>query len=307
VRVIFMGTPQFGVPSLQALAAHYDVVAAFTRPDAVSGRGASRRPSAVKSIAMSLGIEVREPRTLRDAQEIDYVRSLQADVAVVAAYGLMLPPEILEIPRLGVVNVHGSLLPRWRGAAPVQRAILAGDAVTGVSIMRVEAGMDTGPYCAQARTSIADKNAPALMAELAQLGSLTLLDALAGVFDGSAVWTPQDESMVTYADKVAKSDVAISPELTAHSIVRRVRASMPAAPSRTVLAGRGVTILDARPAEEVLEPGTIANTKTALLLGASDGSVEVCRIKPDGKAEMDAAAWARGISSLSDATWEASL
>ncbi len=307
MRVIFMGTPQFGVPSLQALAARHDIVAVFTRPDAVSGRGASTRPSAVKSVALSLGIEVREPRTLRDAEEVAYVRSLRADVAIVAAYGLILPSEILDIPRLGVVNLHGSLLPRWRGAAPVQRAILAGDTITGVSIMRVEAGMDTGPYCAQAKTPVADKNAPALMAELAELGSRTLLDALARILDGSAVWTPQDQSLVTYADKVAKSDVALSPGLTVHSIVRRVRASMPTAPSRAVLAGRGVTLLDARPAEEMLEPGTMASTKTALFLGASDGSVEVCRIKPDGKAEMDAAAWARGVNDLCGTSWEAAL
>ena len=302
-----MGTPEFAVPSLRALAECHDVVAVFTRPDAVSGRGGKTRPSPVKSAAVALGIPVCEPRTLRDAEQIALVRSFVPEIIIVAAYGLILPLEALESAPHGVVNVHASLLPRWRGAAPVQRAILAGDEVTGVSIMRMEVGLDTGPYCLCLQTPIDDKDASALTAELAEMGATALLRALPTIADGSAAWIAQDESRATYAKKVSKADVSISPALPAADVVRCVRASLPAAPSRVVVGGRSLTLLAARLAAADVAPGRVACTKSALLLGVADGAVEVVRVRPDGRGAMDAAAWARGTRDLDGATWEAAL
>jgi methionyl-tRNA formyltransferase len=304
VRVVFMGTPDFAVPTLRALAVHHEVVAVFSRPDAVSGRGGKTRPSAISALAAELDIPIHQPATLRDPVQLELVRSVHADIIIVAAYGLIIPGDVLEAPRLGSVNVHASLLPRWRGAAPIQRAILAGDEIAGVSIMRMEVGLDTGPYCSQGTTPVAEKNAVALTAEVAQLGADALIAALPSIEDGSAIWVVQDESLVTYADKVSKSDVAISPDLPVHEIIHRVRASLPAAPSRVTLGGRSVTVLDVVAAEVPAAAGTVVCTKSSLLLGALDGAVELSRIKPDGKAEMDACAWARGVRDLDGASWQ---
>jgi len=304
VRVVFMGTPQFAVPSLRALAHSCEVVAVCTRPDAVSGRGSKVRPSAVKTVATELGIPVIEPATLRDQSAQDELRAFAPDVLVVAAYGLILPLEVLDMAPLGAVNVHASLLPRWRGAAPVQRAILAGDDVAGVSIMHMEEGLDTGPYCTQASISVLGGTARELTARLAELGAEELIAALSSIGAGSTVWTAQDESKATYATKVTKDDVAVGPELSAEQASRRIRASMPASPSKVLLAGRGVTLLDAEVAAETLPPGAVATTVRGLLLGVSDGAITTKRVKPDGKAEMDACAWARGVRDLESATWE---
>jgi methionyl-tRNA formyltransferase len=298
-----MGTPEFAEVSLRSLAAHHEVVCVFTRPDAASGRGRTLRPSAVKTAALELGIRVLEPPSFRDDDYAETIRDLAADVIVVAAYGMILPVSTLEAAPLGAINVHGSLLPRWRGAAPVQRAILAGDAVTGVSIMRMEAGMDTGPYCAQVSLELGDMNAVAAMAALARLGADALLASLPSIADSSAVWTPQDESLVTFADKISKSDVALDPGQPAETILRRVRAAMPTAPSRAVIGGRPVTVLEAARTTAALPAGEVETTKESVILGASDGSIEVRRLKPDGKAEMDAAAWARGIKDLHGGRW----
>jgi methionyl-tRNA formyltransferase len=303
VRVVFMGTPEFAEVSLRVLAAHHEVVGVFTRPDAASGRGRALRPSAVKTAALELGFRVYEPLSLRDDDYAETIRRLGADIIVVAAYGVILPVSILEAAPLGAINVHGSLLPRWRGAAPVQRAILAGDAVTGVSIMRMEAGMDTGPYCAQVSLELGDLNAVEAMAALARLGADALVAALPSIADGSAVWTPQEESLVTFADKISKSEVALEPDLPAETILRRVRAAMSTAPSRAVIGGRSVTVLEAARSTLALPVGEVASTKESVILGAADGAVEVRRLRPDGKTEMDSGAWARGIKDLHGSRW----
>jgi len=307
VRVVFMGTPEFAVPSLRALAGVHDVVAVYTRPDAVSGRGGQRRPSAVKSAAIELGLGVREPATLRDAETLAQLVALNADIAVVAAYGLILPRAALDAARLGAVNVHASLLPRWRGAAPIQRAILSGDEMAGVSIMRMEEGLDTGPYCLQLGTDVDDLGAVELTERLAKLGADALLQALPAIADGTALWTDQDEALVTYAEKIAKRDVALSPVLTTVQALRRVRASSPAAPSRVVLGGRGAIVMTAQLSEVDLAPGEISCTKSALALGVADGAIELTEIKPDGKAVMNACAWARGVRDLHGSQWGAAL
>ena len=305
MRVVFMGTPDFAVPSLRRLAENHDVVAVYSRPDAVSGRGGATRPSPVSVLAHELDIPTLKPTTLRDPEVISALRDLGADVIVVAAFGMILPPEVLTAARLGAVNVHASLLPRWRGAAPIQRAILAGDPVAGVSIMRMEEGLDTGPYCLQVATDVDDLSAEELTSTLARLGADALMEALPLIESGAAVWTVQDESAVTYAEKILKADVVADPSLPAEEIVRRVRASSPAAPSRTTIAERGVTLMRAALGQEQVPAGTVTVTREALILGAADGAVEVTRVKPDGKAEMDATAWARGVRDINESTWKA--
>lgn len=306
MRVVFMGTPDFAVPTLRALARTHSVVGVYTRPDAVSGRGSASRPSPVKTVALELGIPVHQPRTLRDVAEQQALVALDSDLLVVAAYGLILPSEALDSARLGAVNVHASLLPRWRGAAPIERAILAGDESTGVSIMRMEAGLDTGPYCAQVSTRIADKNADALTSELADLGADALLGVLPAIADGTVEWTEQDEDRVTYAEKVAKSDVALGPALPAADVVARVRASSRSAPARARVAGRPLAVTQAQLADaSEPAPGMVSVTRAGVFLGTSDGVVAILRLKPEGKADMAAADWARGVPAIDGSSWEA--
>lgn len=314
MRVIFMGTPEFAVPSLRSLAENHEVVAVYSRPDAVSGRGASTRPSAVSLAADELGIPTFHPSTLRDPKVLSAILGAEADVIVVAAYGMILPADVLTATPLGAVNVHASLLPRWRGAAPIQRAILAGDETAGVSIMRMEEGLDTGPYCLQASVVVGDATSDELTATLAQLGAVALLEALQLIADGHASWIVQEESQVTYAEKIRKPDVAADPALTAADLVRRVRASSAAAPARACIADRGVTLMRvsvvdvgvAGTAAALPTQSPVAVTREAVLLGVSDGAVAVTRVKPDGKAEMDATAWARGVRDINASIWKAS-
>ena len=308
MRVVFMGTPEFAVPSLEAVASHADVVGVFTRPDAVSGRGRSTHPSPVAEAASRLGVELYRLASLKDEAAAVELVGLAPDLLVVAAYGLILPPNILEIPSRGCVNVHASLLPRWRGAAPVQRAILAGDAEVGVSIMRMEAGLDTGPYCLQKSMPVGDADAVALTRALARLGAEALVEALPALAGDTVTWTPQDESRVTYADKISKDDVAISAEMLSELALRRIRAASHAAPCRVIIAGRHVTLLEARLADPLIDaapaPGGVAGSRLGVLLGIEDGALLVTRLKPDGKGAMAASDWARGVRDLAASTWD---
>lgn len=303
MRVLFMGTPNFAVPSLEALDKNFEVVAAVTRPDAVRGRGKKLVPSPVKVAAQEREIPVIE--TSRITPEVlAQLKDLAPDVICVAAYGALLPDSVMEIAP--TVNVHGSLLPRWRGAAPIQRAILAGDERAGVSIMQVVHELDAGDYSLTGSVEIADKPAPLLMDELAQLGADLLVDALKAMKAGTLEWQAQDESLVTYAQKIAKQEMALDPALTVADNARKVQASMDAAPSRTVVAGKALRVMRARASRqpEAVEPGRVALVHKALLLGCSDGALELLEVKPDGKRAMDAAAWARGLHDVTNATWE---
>ena len=227
MRIAFMGTPEFAVPTLDALvAAGHDVAAVYTQPPRRAGRGKKLSPSAVQAHAEELGLEVRTPSSLKGAEEQAGFAALDLDVAVVAAYGLILPRAILDAPREGCLNVHGSLLPRWRGAAPVQRAILAGDAETGVCIMQMEAGLDTGPVRAVARTEIATKTAEELTDELAGLGARLMVEVLGDLAAFSAKNQPQDG--VTYAAKIAKAETKLDFTADAQIVGRQVRAFNPA-------------------------------------------------------------------------------
>ncbi len=208
MRIIFMGSPDFAVPTLDALVeAGHDVVAVYTQPPRPAGRGKAERPTAVDDRAGELGIEVRCPKSLRSEIEQEAFAELDADVAVVAAYGLILPQPILDAPMFGCLNVHGSLLPRWRGAAPVQRAIMAGDEVTGVTIMQMEAGLDTGPMLLKRAVEIEDKNAAQLTEELAKLGAAMMVEVLADLPSFEPI--PQPEDGVTYAAKIKKEEARI--------------------------------------------------------------------------------------------------
>ena len=307
MRVVFMGTPQFAVPSLQALAAAHEVVAVYTRPDAASGRGSQLRPSAVKAAAEILEIPVVQPTTLRDDAAAPSLAVLNPDLLVVAAYGLILPAAMLDLTPHGAVNVHASLLPRWRGAAPIQRAILAGDEITGVSIMRMEEGLDTGPYCEVAATPIAEKSSEDLTVELAGLGAQALMRALDRIETDTCEWTAQDDSLATYAEKVTKDDVLLTRDLSSEDFVRRVRASTRQAPARLVVNGSGMTVLRARLSDAFLEDGRVAVVGPEVLFGTSEGTVAVTELKPDGKRAMDAVAWARGASIGSSSSWDALL
>ena len=222
MRVVFMGTPAFAATILDDLAEQHDVAAVYTRPDAVRGRGKRLEPSPVKAAAERRGLRVLTPRTLRDEAAQRELASFAPDVICVAAYGAILPKEVLDIPRFGCLNVHASLLPRWRGAAPIERAILAGDEEAGVCIMRMEEGLDTGAYCV-CRTAIVDgKSASELTDELADLGSHALLTALVHVERDAAEWTEQDEEQVTYASKIEKRELDLSCSKRTRPRTRRV-------------------------------------------------------------------------------------
>ncbi|WP_343519334.1 methionyl-tRNA formyltransferase [Sphingomonas sp.] len=228
MRIIFMGTPEFAVPTLDALVdAGHDVVAAYSQPPRAGGRrGKALTPSPVHARAEALGIEVRTPLSFKkDPEAVAAFAALQADVAVVAAYGLILPVSVLEAPRLGCMNVHASLLPRWRGAAPIQRAILAGDEETGVGIMQMEAGLDTGPVRLEGRTRVAGKTAGELTAELAAMGARLMVQVLADPDAYPAV--AQTEDGVTYASKIDKAEARLNFAQDAEAVARQVLAFNP--------------------------------------------------------------------------------
>ncbi len=228
-RIIYAGTPDFAVAPLQALlASDYNVVAIYTQPDRPAGRGRKLTPPPVKQAALDAGIDVRQPVSLKDPQVLEELRATDADVMVVAAYGLLLPPAALDATRLGCVNIHASILPRWRGAAPIQRALLAGDERTGISIMRMEAGLDTGPIYLDRRIDIApDETGGSLHDRLATLGAEALLAALPGILDCSLQPQAQDNDLATYAKKLDKQEAQIDWRRPALDIERQVRAFNP--------------------------------------------------------------------------------
>lgn len=297
MRVVFMGTPDFAVPSLRELASRFEVVLVLTRPDAVRSRGKKLEPSPVKAAALELDIPVMEATRITP-EVMDRLHEAEADIFCVAAYGCILPDEVLNMAPLGIVNVHASLLPRWRGAAPIQRAILAGDERAGISIMRIGHGVDTGAYCAQASCSVAGKTADELTAELAQLGADLLCDTLPALADETAVWTEQDESLVTHAQKISKAEMRLDPQERALVNLRRVLASSDAAPARCIAAGKPVRIMRVEGtdgAAPVCAAGELICQGKRVYIGCSDGMLEVTSVKPDGKRQMDASAWAAGM------------
>ncbi len=314
MRVVFMGTPQLAADILVELAQQHEVVCVYTRPDAVRGRGAKLEPSPVKAVAERLEIPVRTPKTLRDPQEQQALEELAPDAICVAAYGCILPVEVLSIPQFGCLNVHASLLPRWRGAAPIERSILAGDAQTGVCIMRMEEGLDTGPYCVRRATEVPGKTAAELTDELANLGARALLTGLSVVEQGGAEWIEQDDAKATYAEKLSKDELFLHPADEASVALRKVLASSDAHPCRAVVANRSVTVLVAAPVEdergcalcEGIASGEVSFASKRLFIGMADGAIELVSVKPDGKKPMEGRAFAAGIQGIKAGgfTWE---
>ena len=292
MRIAFMGTPDFAVPTLDALvAAGHEVVAAYSQPPRPAGRGKALRPSPVQQRAEALGIEVRTPLSLKDPDAQAAFAGIGLDVAVVAAYGLILPRPILDAPSRGCLNVHASLLPRWRGAAPIQRAILAGDRTTGVTIMRMEEGLDTGPMLAVMGTPIGRKNAGELTAELAALGAEWMVEVL-GRLDGIGP-RAQDDSKATYAPKIRKEEARLDFGLPALDVDRRIRAFNPVPGAWFEYSGERLRLLAADPVEASGEPGTVLDERLAIACG--EGAIVPTSIQRSGRAPMSGADLLRGF------------
>jgi methionyl-tRNA formyltransferase len=293
MRIIFMGTPDFAVPALDALvAAGHDIVAVYSQPPRPAGRGKAPLPSPVHARAEALGLVVRTPVSLRGAEEQADFAALKADVAVVAAYGLILPVPVLEAPGLGCLNIHASLLPRWRGAAPIQRAILAGDTETGVTIMQMEAGLDTGPMLARAATPVDAKTAGALTAELADMGAKLLLEVLADLPAHPPV--PQPEAGVTYAAKIDKAESRLDFTRPAVEVERQVRAFNPAPGAWLAIGGERIKILAAAVEAQDGPAGTVMDER--LLIACGSGSVRPALVQRAGKGAMAAGEMLRGFA-----------
>jgi methionyl-tRNA formyltransferase len=291
MRITFMGSPEFAVPSLDALVeAGHQVLCAYTQPPRPAGRGKGEQMTAVHKRAEELGIEVRCPRTLRDHEEQAKFAALDADLAVVAAYGLILPKAILEAPKAGCINVHASLLPRWRGAAPVQRAILAGDEVTGVTIMRMEQGLDTGPMFLKREIAVDRKTAGELTGELAKLGANALLDWL----DGPTPPVPQPEEGVTYASKIDKAEARIDWANGANEIERQVRAFAPSPGAWFEANGDRIRLLEAATGADASgKPGEVLDD--CLCIACGSGYVRPIKVQRAGRGVMTPGELLRGF------------
>ncbi|WP_199553376.1 methionyl-tRNA formyltransferase [Sandaracinobacteroides hominis] len=287
MRIAFMGTPDFAVSALDALhRVGHEIAAVYTQPPRPANRG-RLTPSPVQLRAEALGLQVRTPERLKGEAEQAEFAALNLDCAVVAAYGLILPQPILDAPRLGCLNIHASLLPRWRGAAPVQRAILAGDKETGVTIMQMERGLDTGPMLSEARISIGRETAGELTQNLAELGAQLLLETL----ERMPAATPQPEEGVTYAHKIDKAEARIDWAASAEEIDRLVRAMQPSPGAWFESGGQRVKLIAALPAPQNGDPGHYLGDA---LVAAGSGSLSLVTVQPEGRPRMPAADWLRG-------------
>ncbi len=294
MRIVFMGTPDFAVPSLDALArAEHEVAVVYSQPSRRAGRGKALKPSPVQQRAEALGIDVKTPVSLRGADEQAVFATLSADIAVVAAYGLILPQPILNAPKLGCINVHASLLPRWRGAAPIQRSILAGDAKSGVTIMQMEAGLDTGPMLATVTTPIERKTGGELTAELARLGAELLVQVLSEPEAYSP--TPQPGDGVLYAPKIDKSESRLDFLVSAPQVERQIRAFAPAPGAFFELNGERFRILAADPEISAsARPGTVLDDRLAIQ--CNPGAIVPKLIQRAGRSAMKPAELLRGYA-----------
>ncbi|HEU4957939.1 MAG TPA: methionyl-tRNA formyltransferase [Sphingomicrobium sp.] len=293
MRIIFMGSPDFAVPTLNELVeAGHDVVAVYTQPPRPAGRGKGERPTAVELRAHELGIEVRSPKLLRGEAEQEAFADLDADLAVVAAYGLILPQEILDAPMLGCLNVHASLLPRWRGAAPVQRAIMAGDECTGVTIMQMEAGLDTGPILLKRAVEIEDRNAAQLTEILAKLGASMMVEVLNDLPRFEPI--PQPEDGVTYAAKISKEEARIDWSRPAVELVRQIQGLAPFPGAWFEAGGERIKLLAAEIANGHGRPGEVTDDK--LTIAAGNGSLRPVIVQRAGKGAMSSEELLRGFA-----------
>jgi methionyl-tRNA formyltransferase len=297
-RLIFMGTPPFAVPSLEAVAREYEVVAVVTQPDRPARRGRQLTPSAVKEAAVRWGLPVLQPESLRHDDVVAQFRDLEPGVMVVAAYGEILRPQVLGIPPAGVINIHPSLLPKYRGASPIEGALLAGEQETGVTIMLMDEGMDTGPILAQRSVAIElEDSAGSLGERLARLGAELLLDTLALWLDGRIEARRQDDAQATYTKPVSKEDAVIDWEQPATEIWRRIRAYNPRPGARTWWDGDQLNVLRGRPLAEWKGqggPGHVVQTTSGVAVVTGQGALLLDEIQLAGKRTMGAEDFVRG-------------
>jgi methionyl-tRNA formyltransferase len=306
MRVLFLGTPEVAAIALAAIAGdrRVELAGIVTQPDRPAGRGRALQPPPVKQRALGLGLgaPILQPETLRDPEVVAAIAALRPDVGVVAAYGEILRRDVLAIPPAGYLNIHPSLLPRWRGPAPVTGAILAGDAETGVSVMRLSPKMDAGPILAQQRCALtADARAGTLTAELFGVGAALLLEVLPAYLAGTLQPQPQDEALATYTALIRKDDGRIDWGLPAHQIERMTRAYDPWPGAQTLLRGQPLRIIAGRVRPEGLPglpPGALAERAGAIWVACGEGALELSAIQPAGKRAMPAAEWRRGLRDL---------
>jgi methionyl-tRNA formyltransferase len=293
MRIVFMGSPAFAVPTLDALvAAGHDIVAAYSQPARPAGRGKTLQPTAVERRARDLGIEVRTPKSLKDADAQAAFAALGSDIAVVAAYGLILPQPILDAPVHGCLNVHGSLLPRWRGAAPVQRAIMAGDEVTGITIMQMEAGLDTGPMLLKRELTIDDKNAAQLTEELSLLGASAMVDVLDALDACPPVAQPSEG--VTYAAKISKDEARIDWLRPASELQRQVQGLAPFPGAWFDANGERVKLLDCETVDGAGPPGLVVGEP--LVIACGEDALHCRTLQRAGKGAMGVNEFLRGFA-----------
>jgi methionyl-tRNA formyltransferase len=297
MRIVFMGTPDFAVPTLAAvLAAGHEVVAVYTRAPQPAGRGMEERKSAVHRYAKGAGLTVLTPRSLKDAAQQQAFADLRADAGVVVAYGLILPKAVLEAPRSGCLNLHASALPRWRGAAPIQRAVMVGDAATAASIMRMDEGLDTGPVCLGEAVPIGpDMTAGELHDALSERGAKLMVEALAAIARGALVCTPQPEEGVTYAAKIDKGETGIDLTRSAREVHNHVRGLSPFPGAWLTAGDKGerIKVLRTRLAPGSGAPGTVLDD--ALTVACGEGAVQLLELQRAGKKPMTAAELLRGF------------
>ncbi|NUB46648.1 methionyl-tRNA formyltransferase [Fertoebacter nigrum] len=291
MKVVFMGTPEFSVPVLDALLAAHDVLAVYSQPPRPAGRGKHDRPSPVQARAEALGLPVRHPVSLRDPAAQAEFAALGADIAVVVAYGLILPQTVLDAPALGCLNIHASLLPRWRGAAPIHRAIMAGDAETGICIMQMEAGLDTGPVLLRQATAIgAEETTGALHDRLSAMGAALIVQALDRL--PHLVPEPQPETGITYATKIDKAEAQIDWSRPADQVDRLIRGLSPFPGAWTMAGAERLKLLASRVVPGQGQPGEVMG---GLTIACGTGAVEITTAQREGKRPMEAAEILRGL------------
>jgi methionyl-tRNA formyltransferase len=296
INVVFMGTPEFAVPALEAIQKAHKIVGVYTQPDRPVGRGLGVKASPVKEKALEFGLPIFQPEKLSQPGEFERLQSLNPDIIVVVAYGQILRKNVLELPRLGCINIHSSLLPRWRGAAPIQWAILAGDAESGISTMHLVEKLDAGDILLQKKTPIhQDDTAQSLHDRLSQIGAELILPTLEGLSSGSLKGQSQDVSLVTYASKLTKEMEWLDVNQPAEVLGRRVRALNPW-PGTSLQIGQRLKVKKVRVRKDIQGPvGKIFDRAGMVLLGTSQGSLELIQVQWDGKKEVDAAGFLNGL------------
>jgi methionyl-tRNA formyltransferase len=301
-QIVFMGTPDFAVPILRELIQRHDVIGVVTQPDRPAGRNRQIQPSPIKQVAVEAGIRVFQPEKLRRAEAISELKHWQPDVYVVAAFGQILPQVVLDIPKYGSINVHASLLPRWRGAAPIQACIRAGDAESGVTIMKMDAGLDTGPMLTQRAIPLAaDETGQSLHDKLSVLGAELLSETLPGYLSGAILPQPQDESLVTYAPQIHKEDGRIDWKQSASAIERLVRAFTPWPGTYSQWNGQQLKILSGKVIKGQGEPGQVVQSQDGTAVGTGEGLYLLGQIQLAGRKTMPVEEFIKGQAEFIEA------